>query len=118
MAHRSKTPSKSYNMISITLKISRRCWTPSSSSRRFASCFLAGARAERALAGRATTGGAMTEHVLILRQWRSLKACVLVLAASVLLTGAASAQVNSRRPADDKGTPQAAGHAALADNAD
>ena len=31
----------------------------------------------------------MTEHVLILRQWRLLRACVLMLCTSVLLAGAA-----------------------------
>ena len=60
----------------------------------------------------------MTEHVLILGQWRSLKACALVLLTSVLLAGMASAQANSLRPADDKGTPQAAARAPLADDAD
>lgn len=59
----------------------------------------------------------MTEHVLILRQWRLLRAGVLMLFASVLLAGAASAQVNALRPADDKSAPQA-GARTLADDAD
>jgi polysaccharide export outer membrane protein len=60
----------------------------------------------------------MTEHGLILRQWRLLRACVLMLVASVLLANAASAQVSTLHPADDKSTPQAAPRPALADDAD
>jgi polysaccharide export outer membrane protein len=60
----------------------------------------------------------MTEHLLILRQWRLLRASVLMLAASVLLAGTASAQVNALRPADDKSAPPAGARATLADDAD
>src|SRR5436190_24326373 len=109
---------QSCNMISTIVRSSRLCCTPSSFSRRFALFFLAGARVEPRLAGRATTGGAMTEHVLILRQWRLLRACVLMLFASVLLAGAASAQVNALRPADDMSAPQGGARATLADDAD
>ncbi|HKP11323.1 MAG TPA: polysaccharide biosynthesis/export family protein [Blastocatellia bacterium] len=60
----------------------------------------------------------MTEHVLSLKPWRSLKSCALVLAASVLLAGAAFAQANTLRAADDKSAPQAASRVTLADDAD
>jgi polysaccharide export outer membrane protein len=51
-------------------------------------------------------------------RWQSLKSCALVLVFSVLLAGAASAQVNTLRAADDKTAPQAAAPVTLADDAD
>ena len=58
----------------------------------------------------------MTEDALSLCRW--LKSCALVLVASVLLAGAASAQVNTLRSADDKNAPQAASRVELAPDAD
>ena len=60
----------------------------------------------------------MTGDALSLWRWRSLKSCALALVASVLLAGAASAQVNTLRAADDKNAPQATSRVALADDAD
>ncbi|MFL6213215.1 MAG: polysaccharide biosynthesis/export family protein [Blastocatellia bacterium] len=58
----------------------------------------------------------MTGDALSLCRW--LKSCALVLVASVLLAGAASAQVNTLRSADDKNAPQAASRVELAPDAD
>ena len=58
----------------------------------------------------------MTGDALSLCRW--LKSGALALIAGVLLTGAASAQVNTLRAADDKSAPQAAARAQLADDAD
>jgi polysaccharide export outer membrane protein len=60
----------------------------------------------------------MTGDALSLWRWRSLKSCVLALVVSVLLAGAASAQVNTLRTADDKSAPQATSRVELADDAD
>jgi len=60
----------------------------------------------------------MTGEALSLWRWRSLQSCALALVASVLLAGAASAQVNTLRAADDKSAPQAAAPVTLADDAD
>jgi polysaccharide biosynthesis/export protein len=57
----------------------------------------------------------MTQPMLKVKFWGRLRAGVLALAAGVLLSGAASAQVNALRPADDQ---KAAVKPALADDAD